>query len=94
MFNNCQDAMAICKKFGNPDLFITITCNSNWDEIQTFVSSRDLRPDERPDIVCRVFKMKLDQMMADFKKEQMFGKVDAGKYLKCFPLLNDLFISC
>lgn len=31
MFNNCQDAMAICKRFGYPDLFITITCNSNWD---------------------------------------------------------------
>ena len=27
MFNNCQDVMAICKKFGYPDLFITITCN-------------------------------------------------------------------
>jgi len=30
MFNNCQDAMAICKKFGYLDLFITITCNVNW----------------------------------------------------------------
>lgn len=29
MFNNYQDAMAICKKFGYPDLFITITCNAN-----------------------------------------------------------------
>jgi len=29
MFNNCQDVMAICKKFGYPDLFITITCNVN-----------------------------------------------------------------
>lgn len=33
MFNNCQDAMAICKRFGYPDLFITITCNANWREI-------------------------------------------------------------
>jgi len=29
MFNNCQDAMAICKKFGYPNLFIIITCNIN-----------------------------------------------------------------
>jgi len=29
MFNNCQDAMAICKRFSYPDLFITITCNVN-----------------------------------------------------------------
>lgn len=33
MFNNCQDAMAICKIFGYPDLFITITCNANWPQI-------------------------------------------------------------
>jgi len=25
MFNNCQDAMTICKKFGYPDLFLTFT---------------------------------------------------------------------
>lgn len=29
MFNNCQDAMTICNRFGYPDLFITITCNAN-----------------------------------------------------------------
>jgi hypothetical protein len=34
MFNNCQDAMAICKKFGYPDLFLTFTCNPKWPEIQ------------------------------------------------------------
>lgn len=81
MFNNCQDAMTICKRFGYPDLFITITCNSNWREIQEFVSARGLKACDRPDIVCRVFKMKLDQMMIDFKKEEFFGHVDAGK---CF----------
>jgi len=30
MFNNCQDAMAICKRFSYPNLFITITCNVNF----------------------------------------------------------------
>ncbi|XP_072058209.1 uncharacterized protein [Arachis hypogaea] len=32
MSNRCQDAMAICKYFGYPDLFLTITCNPNWRE--------------------------------------------------------------
>ncbi len=68
MFNNCQDAMAICKTFGYPDLFITITCNVNWSEIRNFVTSKGLTVADRSDIVCRVFKMKLDQMMIDFKK--------------------------
>ena len=80
MFNNCQDAMGICKRFGYPDLFITVTCNSNWSEIRDFVTSRGLTASDRPDIVCRVFKMKLDEMMSDFKKKEIFGKVIAGKY--------------
>jgi len=68
MFNNCQDAMAICKNIGYPDLFITITCNVNWSEIRDFVLAKGLSHSDRPDIVCRVFKMKLDEMMTDFKK--------------------------
>jgi hypothetical protein len=86
MFNNCQDAMAICKKFGYPDLFITFTCNSSWKEIKTFVYDKGLSASDRPDIIARVFKMKLDQMMADFKKKEMFGKVIAGKII-CAILL-------
>ncbi|CAJ2678283.1 unnamed protein product, partial [Trifolium pratense] len=80
MFNNCQDAQGICKRFGYPDLFITITCNANWPEIRNFIEPRGLQPSDRPDIIARVFKMKLDQMMSDFKKEQIFGKVVAGMY--------------
>jgi len=79
MFNNCQDAMAVCKRYGYPDLFITITCNSNWREIQDFVKARNLKACDRPDIVCRVFKIKLDQLMDDLRKGELFGKVDAGK---------------
>ena len=53
MFNNCQDVMAICKTFGYPYLFITITCNVNWSEIRDFVTSKGLPFVDRPDIVCR-----------------------------------------
>jgi hypothetical protein len=28
-----QDSMALVRKFGKPDLFITMTCNPNWLEI-------------------------------------------------------------
>ena len=77
MFNNFQDAMAICKTFGYPNLFITIICNVNWSEIRDFVTSKGLIVADRLDIVCRVFKMKLDQMMIDFKKHDYFGKVNA-----------------
>ncbi|XP_057426365.1 uncharacterized protein LOC130719774 [Lotus japonicus] len=80
MFNNCQDAMSICKKFGYPDLFITATCNSQWGEIQRYVRARNLRAKDRPDICVRVFKMKLDNLMSDLRKDTIFGPVDAGMY--------------
>ncbi|XP_016172760.1 uncharacterized protein LOC107615170 [Arachis ipaensis] len=34
MFNNYKDAFAICKYAGYPSFFITITYNSEWDEIK------------------------------------------------------------
>ena len=77
MFNNCQDAMDICKRYGYPDLLITITCNVNWPEILDFVKLRGLTTSDRPGIVCIVFKMKLDQMMTNVKKNNFFGKVNA-----------------
>ena len=30
---NFEDAMAIIKKYGKPDLFITFTCNPKWRKI-------------------------------------------------------------
>ena len=33
MFELYQDAMSIVRKYGKPDLFITFTCNPQWEEI-------------------------------------------------------------
>jgi len=59
-------------------LFITITCNVDWSEICDLFLPKGLTTSDRPDIVCRVFKMKLYQMMIDFKKNNFFGKTTAG----------------
>ncbi|XP_057456530.1 uncharacterized protein LOC130747576 [Lotus japonicus] len=80
MFDCCQDAMAICKRFGYPDLFITMTCNSLWKEIDRFVRERNLRADERPDVCCRVFKIKLDHLIATLQSGIIFGPLQAGMY--------------
>ena len=29
-----MDAMALVRKYGKPDIFLTMTCNPNWDENQ------------------------------------------------------------
>jgi hypothetical protein len=80
MFNNCQDAMAICKKYGYPDLFLTFTCNPRWPEILRHMAKSGNYSIYRPDISCRVFQMKLNQMMCDFRKGQFFGRVIASEY--------------
>jgi hypothetical protein len=81
MFNNCQDAMAICKKFGYPDLFLTFTCNPKWSEIQRHMNKSNNYPIYRPDISCRIFQVKLERMMADFRKGKFFGRVIASKFI-------------
>ncbi|XP_074289497.1 uncharacterized protein LOC141614650 [Silene latifolia] len=77
---NFQDTMTICKWYGYPDLFITFTCNPKWPEIMRFVSKRGLRPEDRPDILSRVFKMKLAELMKDLKDRHIFGRVIGGTY--------------
>jgi len=56
-------------------IFITITYNVNWSEIREFVTSRGLTVVDRPDIVCKLFKMKLDQMMLTSKKMNILAKL-------------------
>jgi len=80
MFNNCQDVMAICKKIGYHDFFITITCNVNYSQIRQFVLAKRLSASDIFDIVCRVFKIKLDEMMTCFKKKDFFGKTTIGMF--------------
>ena len=75
MFNNCKDAFAICKYAGYPSFFITITCNPEWREIKRFVSKRGLKAEDRPDILCRVFKIKLDELIRDLKEGHVFGQI-------------------
>lgn len=74
-----HDAMGICKTYGYPDLFITFTCNSNWPELKRFAKKTGLRVEDRPDIICRVFKIKLDELVRDLTKGAQFGKTNAWK---------------
>jgi hypothetical protein len=78
MIQNYQDAMAICSWSGYPDLFITFTCNHKWPEVVDFLNSYRLKPSDRPDLVSRLFKIKLDELIRDIKKGNIFGKVRAG----------------
>ncbi|OMP10298.1 hypothetical protein COLO4_04637 [Corchorus olitorius] len=81
MFQSYQDAIVICREYGFPDLFITFTCNGNWPEIEQALSSiPGQRPEDRPDIVARVFKLKLDELLDDLTKREYFGLSSALTY--------------
>lgn len=72
-----HDSMAIIRARSKPDLFITVTCNSQWPEIKAIGDN----PQDRPDVVARVFKMKLDRIMKDLTKDKIFGKVTGWTYV-------------
>ncbi|KAG5003647.1 hypothetical protein JHK84_027903 [Glycine max] len=69
------DGMAICGHLGFPDLFLTMTCNPTWPEIQRKVTQSNLTPNNCPDIITRVFKIKLNQLMNDLKHGNIFGNI-------------------
>ena len=62
MHMNYQDAMAVVRRYGKPDYFITFTASPAWPEI-----SENLPPGEhavnRPDLVARVFHLKLKALL-------------------------------
>ncbi|XP_076920154.1 uncharacterized protein LOC143581216 [Bidens hawaiensis] len=77
MRENYLDAMAICKWFGHPDFFITMTCSPKWPEVKRFFNQKNLKAEDRPDICCRLFKIKLNSFVTDLKEGSLFGKVKA-----------------
>ena len=67
MAGKYQDAMAICKEFGKPTYFITFTANPKWEEVTQSLLPGQTAAD-RPDLVARVFNLKLKILMDNLKK--------------------------
>jgi hypothetical protein len=95
MIQNYQDGMAICRVFGAPDLFITFTCNPKWDEIsEALLMEAGQNHVDRPDIVTRVFKMKINEFTGDVRRGEAFGKVHACMFILCFVFHCFLAVYC
>jgi Helitron helicase-like domain at N-terminus len=73
------DALALPRRFGKPDLFITVTCNPKWPEIGLALPA-GAKWQDHPDIVSRVFMLKLKCIISDFKIGQIFGVLKAYVY--------------
>ncbi|XP_066935326.1 uncharacterized protein [Clytia hemisphaerica] len=69
-------AMAVVSKHGKPDAFLAFTCNPRWREV-----TENLLPNQkahdRPDLLTRVFRMKLFAMKKEIMQDGILGMVVA-----------------
>ncbi|GJY13681.1 DNA helicase [Tanacetum coccineum] len=81
MYSHYMDALAICRVLGNPQFFITFTCNVKWPEIKRYMEQYpELTPADRADIVDRVFEMKVQEFVRVLKENKPFGHVTGVLY--------------
>ncbi|CAK5074082.1 unnamed protein product [Meloidogyne enterolobii] len=74
MLESFMDAMAIVNEVGKPDLFLTFTCNPKDEDIKKCLLENQGTHD-RPDIVARVFRLKVKEFLREIIEEKIFGEV-------------------
>jgi hypothetical protein len=95
MVQNYQDALAVCCVHGCPDWFTSFTANPKWREVfESLETEGGQQPCDKSDIIVRVYKTILDEMLDDIKNGTAFGPVGAGKIvLQFIPHLIMCFCS-
>ncbi|KAL6519577.1 hypothetical protein OROHE_017397 [Orobanche hederae] len=69
-----QDSFAICRTIGHPSIFLTMTCNTKWPEIKEALEFMPgVRPEDCPDLLARIFKLKLEQLLDEIRNKNIFG---------------------
>ncbi|XP_075093689.1 uncharacterized protein LOC107772267 isoform X1 [Nicotiana tabacum] len=74
-----MDAIALVQWFGKPDIFLTMTCSPSWPEIKENILTID-ETQNRPNLISREFRAKLEELKKDILKTQIFGKVATFMY--------------
>jgi hypothetical protein len=70
------NALSVVAAKGKPHVFITITCNELWSEIQEALLKGQSAFD-RPDVVVKVFKARLAAILFNLKNGKYFGSKTA-----------------
>jgi hypothetical protein len=83
MWQLYHDAMGIVPYCGKPHLFITMTANPKWEEITNALLPGQMSQD-RPDLVARVFQLKLQALLTLINKKNIFGRPVAHVYVAEF----------
>ncbi len=77
-----QDALAIVRARGAPSLFTTATCNPQWPElVEELRLAGASHWSDRPDLVARVFKLKMDALLNDLTQRHVLGRVIAHMHV-------------
>lgn len=80
--------MAICKWEGPSNFFVIFACNPTWPEIQCMIENIPGRKvEDIPNIVARVFKLKLKELINDPRKKKAL-RCSHRRYMKA---LNNLY---
>ena len=80
MYQLYLDAMAIVRKCGRPAYFITFTANPQWPEIRDHLLPGQ-QPGDRPDLVARVFQMRLKALLQDLTQHNWLGEAVAWTWV-------------
>ncbi|XP_027156957.1 uncharacterized protein LOC113758203 [Coffea eugenioides] len=75
-----MDAMTLVQHYGKLDIFLTMTCNPSWPEIKNHLLDTD-EAQNRPDLITRIFRAKIEQLKEDLFKKHLFGHVAAYTYV-------------
>lgn len=78
MQQHYQDAMAIVRYIDKkPDLFITMTCNPNWQEFKLILENfpEGTVINDIPNLAVRLFYLKFNTLIDDIVYRECFGHV-------------------
>ncbi|KAL4580186.1 hypothetical protein LXL04_016368 [Taraxacum kok-saghyz] len=74
------DAMDLVQYGGKPDIFLTMTCNPKWPEIQNELLPWQ-KAEDKPNVVSRVFHAKIEDLKEQLLKRDVLGMVGAYVYV-------------
>ena len=77
---SCKRGVILVSRFGRPDYFVTMTASPAWPEIANNLRKGE-KTQDRPDLVARVFRLKLRALLNALVKEHFLGKVIAHTYV-------------
>jgi hypothetical protein len=75
-----QDSICLVTHFSKPDLFVTFIANPKWEEV-TAALFTDQTVVNRPDIIAKVFRAKLKDLINQIRNGEVFGNVPALIYI-------------